>query len=239
VVQKADRERWNDWGIGLLLQGDIKGAEYAFKQVTVAEPEYADGWLNVARALIQEGETDAAKPYIAEALKRDPSLGRIHFFKAMIEKADGDYEAALASLKVTADKYPRDRVVLNQIARILFLERQYADALQYLERVALVDPEDLQMHYTAMLCYRGLGNVELAAREEQLFLRFKAEEASQAITATRRMISPEDNNERQNIHEHSGVPLATDVRRAAADAPPERRSAGDRRAPNPTSGLSN
>jgi tetratricopeptide (TPR) repeat protein/nitrate/TMAO reductase-like tetraheme cytochrome c subunit len=208
VVEKKDRERWNDWGIGLLLQGDIKAAEYAFKQVTVAEPEYADGWLNVARALIQEGETDAAKPYIAEALKRDPSLGRIYFFRAMIEKADGDYTAALASLKVAAEKYPRDRVVLNQIARILFLERRYAEALTFLERVALVDPEDLQMHYTAMLCYRGLGQADLASREEQLFTRFKAEEASQAITGTRRMISPEDNNERQQIHEHESVPLA-------------------------------
>jgi hypothetical protein len=57
TVRKQDRERWNDWGIGLLLQGDLKGAEYAFKRVTEAEPAYADGWLNVARALIQEGET--------------------------------------------------------------------------------------------------------------------------------------------------------------------------------------
>ena len=157
--------------------------------------------------MIQEGETEAAKPYIAESLKRDPSLGRTYFFKAMIEKADGDYTAALVSLKTVSDKYPRDRVVLNQIARILFLERQYSEALRYLERVALVDPEDLQMHYTAMLCYRGLGNAELAAREEQLFTRFKAEEASQAITGTRRLISPEDNNERQQIHEHDSVPL--------------------------------
>ena len=54
VVRKDDRERWNDWGIGMLLQGDLKGAEYAFQRVTEAEPEYADGWLNVARALIQE-----------------------------------------------------------------------------------------------------------------------------------------------------------------------------------------
>ena len=61
VVRKQDRERWNDWGIGMLLQGDLKGAEYAFTRVTEAEPEYADGWLNVARALIQEGETDAAR----------------------------------------------------------------------------------------------------------------------------------------------------------------------------------
>ena len=76
VVRKQDRERWNDWGIGLLLQGDLKGAEYAFRKVTEAEPGYADGWLNVARALIQEGETDAAKPFIAKALALNPKLGR-------------------------------------------------------------------------------------------------------------------------------------------------------------------
>src|SRR5258708_4483393 len=80
VVQKKDRERWNDWGIGLLLQGDLKGAEYAFKKVTEAEPGYADGWLNVARALIQEGETDAAKPYIQKALAIDAEMPRTHFF---------------------------------------------------------------------------------------------------------------------------------------------------------------
>jgi len=34
------------------------------------------------------------------------------------------------------------------------------------------------MHYTAMLCYRGLGDREKAEREEKLFRRFKAEESS-------------------------------------------------------------
>jgi tetratricopeptide (TPR) repeat protein len=207
IAEKADRERWNDWGIGLLLQGDLKGAEYAFRQVTKAEPEYADGWLNVARALIQEGETDAAKPFIAESLKRNPSLGRTYYFRALIEKADGDYEAAVESLAIVLDKYPRDRVVLNQMARILFLQRKYAEALTFLDRVSRVDPEDIQMHYTAMLCYRGLGNQEAAEREEKLFRRFKAEEAAQSITASRRRLSPEDNNERQQIHEHESVPL--------------------------------
>jgi Tfp pilus assembly protein PilF len=208
VVQKIDRERWNDWGIGLLLQGDLKGAEYAFKKVTEAEPGYADGWLNVARALIQEGETDAAKPYIEKAMATNPKLGRIWYFKALIEKADGEYDTALGSLRTAESMYPRDRVVLNQIARILFLKREYKDALKVLDRVCLVDPEDIQMHYTAMLCYRGLQDKDKAAREEVLFRRFKAEESAQSITAKRRLISPEDNNERQQIHDHDSVSLA-------------------------------
>src|SRR5439155_24484997 len=37
LAQRPDRERWNDWGLGLLLQGDLKGAEYAFKKVNEAE----------------------------------------------------------------------------------------------------------------------------------------------------------------------------------------------------------
>ena len=53
LVRRKDRERWNDWGIGLLLQGDLKAAEYAFRKVTEAEQEYPDGWLNLSRALIQ------------------------------------------------------------------------------------------------------------------------------------------------------------------------------------------
>ena len=205
VVRKQDRERWNDWGIGLLLQGDLKGAEYAFQRVTEAEPGYADGWVNVARALVQEGETDAAKPYIAKALSLAPNIGRAWFFKASIEKADGDYDAALRSLERVRAEYPRDRVVLDQIARILFLKRDYAGAIAALKEVCSVDPEDVQMHYTWMLAARGIGDTATAQREEALFRRFKAEESAQAITHDLRAVDPEANNERQPIHDHESA----------------------------------
>ena len=42
----------------------------------------------------------------------------------------------------------RHRVALNQTARSLFLQRKYADAIQYFDRVWGVDPEDLQVHHT-------------------------------------------------------------------------------------------
>ena len=202
-VTKADRERWNDWGIGLLLQGDIRGAEYAFHRVTEADPKYADGWLNIGRALVQEGETDAAKPYVAKALQLSHGLPRANYFLALAQKADGDYDGAIRSLRATLDQYPRDRVVLNQLGRILFLQRKYADAVNVLKSVLDVDTEDLQAHYTLMLCYRGLQQADLAAHEEQLFLRYKADESAQALTEKPRLLSPEDNNERQQIHDHA------------------------------------
>lgn len=202
TVKKADRERWNDWGIGMLLQGDIRGAEFAFHRVTEADPAWADGWLNIGRALIQEGETDAARPYVEKALQLSPGLARAEFFLAMAQKAAGDYDGAVKNLRATIAQYPRDRVVLNQLGRILFLQRKYSDAAAVLKSVFDVDPEDLQAHYTLMLAYRGMGEADLAQREEQLFLRFKADESAQSLTEMPRLTSPEDNNERQQIHDH-------------------------------------
>lgn len=202
TIRKQDRERWNDWGIGMLLQGDLKGAEYAFQRVMQAEPEYVDGYVNVARALIQEGETETARPYLEKALQMSPNLARAEFFLALTQKAAGDYAAALASLTEVRRQYPRDRVAINQYGRIEFLQRNYPNAVQAFEQTLAIDPEDLQAHYNLMLCYRGLGRAAEAEREEQLFRRFKADEASQALTQQPRLASPEDNNERQPIHDH-------------------------------------
>jgi hypothetical protein len=58
-----------------------------------------------------------------------------------------------------------------------------------------------------MLAYRGLGDIASAEREQKLFQRFKADESAQAITAKRRMLSPEDNNERQSDHDHESIDL--------------------------------
>ena len=95
----------------------------------------------------------------------------------------------------------------NQAGRILFLKRQYQDAIHEFHEALRVDPEDLQAHYNLMLCYQGLGNSEMADRERKLYLRFKADESAQFITGPVRLRHPEANNERQSIHEHVSAPL--------------------------------
>ena len=206
-VDAADWERWNDYGIGLLLQGDLRGAEHAFLRATEADPARPDGWLNVARAMVEEGRTAEAGPHIEKALALSPGLPRALYYRALARRAAGEYDGALADLRQAAESYPRDRVVLNEIANILFLRREYEEAVEVLDRVARIDPEDLQMHYTRMRCYRGMGDLESARREEALFLRYKADESAQTRTAEIRRASPEDNNERQRIHDHVSAPL--------------------------------
>jgi tetratricopeptide (TPR) repeat protein len=199
---KSVRERWNDYGIGLLLQGDIKNAEAVFVKVTEMDPAYADGWVNVGRARIQEGNTTDAETVLRTALEKSPDLAKTHFFLGTTLKTQGRYKEAIDHLRNAAEKYPRDRVVLNQIGRVLFLMRQFEESVEVLNRVLAIDPEDLQAHYNLMLSYQGLGDAAAAARARVRYERFKADEASQAITGPYRQLHPDDNNERQQVHEH-------------------------------------
>ncbi len=120
----------------------------------------------------------------------------------------GQYDDAKGHFEQARDKYPRDRVVRNQLGRVLFLKRQFKEAIAEFEAALAIDPEDLQAHYNLMLCYQGLGDREQAAREEQLYRRFKADESAQAITGPFRQLNPHDNNERQSVHEHRTRPQA-------------------------------
>jgi len=206
---KEDWTRWNDYGIGLFLQGDLKAAAAAFEKITQADPQNPDGWTNIGRVLLQEGDTAGARKVLEKSLVIDARLARTNFFYARALKEDGDYDGAIAHLRTVLEQFPRDRVVRNELGRVLFLQKRYADAVKEFEQTLSIDPEDLQAHYNLMLCYNGLGDDAKANEHKTRYLRFKADESAQAITGPYRQAHPDDNNERQAIHEHVSVALTT------------------------------
>jgi tetratricopeptide (TPR) repeat protein len=208
VAEREDWTRWNDYGIGLFLQGDLKGAEAAFTKDTEADPQNADGWVNIGRVRAQEGQTDAAAEVLDKALALKPGLARANYFYGRVLKEEGRYDQAIAKLQDVLRQYPRDRVVHNELGRIYFLQKKYSDAVAQFEYTLSIDPEDLQAHYNLMLCYHGLGDEAKAEAHKVRYLRFKADESAQAITGPYRQNHPEDNTERQAIHEHVSVPLS-------------------------------
>jgi cytochrome c-type biogenesis protein CcmH/NrfG len=207
AAESQDWERWNDYGIGLLLQGDLKGAVAAFTCATEANPKNPDGFVNIGRARVQEGDLEGARAALERALELSPNLARAHFFYARVLRAEGRYDDALGRLRQVIAQYPQDRVVRNDAGRILFLQKKYAEAIEEFRRVLSIDPEDLQAHYNLMLSYNGLGQLDRAEEHQKRYLRFKADESAQAITGPYRLKNPEDNNERQPIHEHGSVVL--------------------------------
>jgi len=222
-LHPEDWQRWNDYGIGLLLQGDLKGSEAAFQKVAEIDPNNPDGWVNIGRAAVQEGDMERARGVLKKAISLSPDLARAHYFYARVLRSDGDYDGTARELRQVLSQYPRDRVALNDLGRVLFLQRKFTDAVQVLNSVLEIDPEDLQAHYNLMLCYKGLGEEKQAHEHEVRYLRFKADEASQTITGPYRQAHPDDNNERQAIHEHVSVPQSQ-LPTPASMGPPAPRS---------------
>ena len=204
------RERWNDYGIGLLLQGDLKGAEAAFLKVTRDGARLRRRLGQRRRARGSRKATSTARE--ADAARRrcsvDPELAKTHFFLGTaLKSARALRRGARRICERAAAQYPRDRVVLNQIGRVLFLKRAVRRRRSTRSRQVLDDRSRGSagaLQPDALL--QGLGDAKRAAREQALYLRFKADESSQAITGPYRQLHPDDNNERQPIHEHAIVP---------------------------------
>lgn len=201
-VALRGRERWNDYGIALFREGDLKGAQQAFQKVTNLEPSYVDGWVNLARAYLREGLLPQAKTALDSAEKTHPGFHKTHYFRGLLHKASGEYMKALSDLQIVADLFPKDRVVLNQIGRVYYLNAQPELAIPYFQRTLAIDAEDLMAHYNLALCYRATGREKDSNAHEVLYKRYKEDETSKAIAQTYRRKHPHDNNESQPIHEH-------------------------------------
>ncbi|MDE0087274.1 MAG: tetratricopeptide repeat protein [Candidatus Poribacteria bacterium] len=203
------RERWNDYGIGLLLQGDLRAAQNAFLKVTKIDPDYMDGWVNIARCRIKEGDMRGAEAMLNKAFEIQKTLlpenlhrAKVHYFYALVQESYGNYDIAIQHLQQAASQFPRDTRVRNELGRMYFLKREYGTALAQFQQTLEVDPEDLDAHYNMMRCYRALKNRSMAQKSEKLYLRFKADESVDAITGIARRADPHANLERQQIHEH-------------------------------------
>ncbi|MHB1959530.1 MAG: hypothetical protein ACYCO5_10935, partial [Acidobacteriaceae bacterium] len=83
----------------------------------------------------------------------------------------------------------------------------YALAQAQFQQALDIDPEDLEANYNMMLCATGMDKPDLAHQYEVRYLRFKADESSQALTGPYLEKHPDDNRERQPIHEHVSVAL--------------------------------
>ncbi len=209
-VDRNVRERWNDYGIGLFLQGDLRKAQTAFMKVTEIDPDYLDGWVNIARCNIKEGDMKGAEEMLNKAFEiqktlsyDNPHRAKVHYFFALVQETYGKYDLAIQHLQQAAEQFPRDTRVRNVLGRMHFLKRNYETALVHFKKTLEVDPEDLDAHYNMMRCYRALKNTPMANKSRKLYLRFKADESVDEITGIARRADPHANRERQQIHEHT------------------------------------
>jgi tetratricopeptide (TPR) repeat protein len=202
-------ERWNDYGIGLLLKsgkgsskGELRQAEHAFRQVEqLARPE---GPLNLARVYLQEGRLDEAAGALHRAAEAGAYPWSVAWFSGLVNKQNGFLDEALqnfydlASTSFTEARqrgfdFSKDYRLLNEIGGALFekakrqrgelrrtaREALLAEASEWFHRTLDIDPENLSAHYNLALIYAQLGDTAQAEEHRRLHAAYKPDDNAQ------------------------------------------------------------
>ena len=199
-------QRWNDYGIGLLLEGE-KGSEKgelvqaaeAFAQVE--KLGRADGPVNLARVYFKEGRLDDAVAALQRAVRFDPPAPRwtVAWLSGLVNKQNGRLDAAIADFRgILEDRYPeldrrrfdfsKDYEVINELG-LTYYERAKQErtrperqreflqsAAAQFERALELDMENLTAHYNLALIYAQLGDDARAARHRQAHERYRPDD---------------------------------------------------------------
>lgn len=205
-VRKPMWQRWNDYGIGLLLRGssgtnrgELIQASEAFAEVE--KLGRADGPVNLARVFVKEGRLDEA----VAALNRAASFEEpappwlVAWLTGLVNKQNGYLEEAARQFRsILEDKYEamtsrgfdfsRDYMVINELGLTLFelakqkrsepevQEELLAQAIARFEQVLEIDPENLTAHYNLGLLHARTGNEETSRHHFALHSKYKPDD---------------------------------------------------------------
>lgn len=161
--------RWNNYGIGLLDAQQYADSAAAFERVAQLRPDYADAYTNVAIADYSWQRYDQSRTQLEKALKLSPKNARALYYLALVERIQGNLDAAVADLREMAAQYPRSRDAHRELGFSLYQQHKYDEARQEYETVQSIDPDDLAAHYILSIVYRRLGMKDKAAVEAAAF----------------------------------------------------------------------
>jgi tetratricopeptide (TPR) repeat protein len=164
-----DWMRWNNYGIGLLDAQQYAESVYAFERVVALRPDYADAYTNVAISDISWQRYDGARTSLDEALALAPRNARALYYLALVERIEGNLDAAVSDLREVTAQFPRSRDAHRELGYSLYQQHKYADASAEYQTLQGIDPDDLAGHYMLSILYRRLGRKSEAAREAAMF----------------------------------------------------------------------
>lgn len=190
-------QRWNDYGIGMLLKNkaELKQAAEAFAEVE--RLGRFDGALNLARTQFAEGDLNGATESLARAAAMDPPppSWTHSWLSGIVNRQQGNLRAAAESLhSVLETKVPSrgfdfslDYVVRNSLGLTMIDLAQRADvkgnqseskqmleeARRHFEMVLEIDPENVAAHANLIQVFALTGDTTQEQLHRRLHARYK------------------------------------------------------------------
>lgn len=209
-----DWRRYNDYGIGLMLDEDTRGALEMFQRVAALKPTQFDGWLNQARAYLADGSLAKAEEMLRKASEVSPNQPRVAFFWGQLLERSGRLSEAVEAYRATLQEYPKSRDTWQRLGRTYWLMGKTHESIQSYLKILDIDPEHAQSYHQLSLAYKQLAAEEqdpqrkrryahAAAESEKGFEKYKIDENAAGVTQRYRDLHPEDNRMSQAIVVHA------------------------------------
>ncbi len=161
--------RWNNYGIALLDAQQYAASVAAFERVAKMRPDYADAQTNIGLTYVQWEKYDEAMQYIEKSLALDKDNSRALYYRALVERNEGQVDQAIADLQKVAEKFPRSRDAHRELGFSFYQQHKYPQARAEYENVQSIDPDDLAAHYNLAILYRRLGLKDKATEQAAYF----------------------------------------------------------------------
>ena len=161
--------RWNNYGIALLDAQQYAASLDAFHHVSQLRPDYVDAYTNMAIVEIQWERYGDARPHLEQALRLSPDNSRALYYRALVERNEGNLDLAIHDLQLVLKSFPLSRDAHRELGFTFYQQHKYPQALTEYEALQSNDPDDLAAHYNLSILYRRLGNKEKAAVEAARF----------------------------------------------------------------------
>ncbi|PTY07958.1 hypothetical protein DB347_06975 [Opitutaceae bacterium EW11] len=238
-------QRWNDFGIGLLSEGDRGASKGELIQAASAFAEVEklgrpDGPLNLARVYLKEGRLDDAIVALQRATSFDPPAPRwtLAWLNGSANKLAGNLDRAIADFRsIVDDRYSaleerhfdfsKDYLVLTELGQTL-MERAKAErssperrtaflreAAATFDRVLALDSENAAAHYNLALIHTRLGDDAKAAEHQNLYNRYRVDN-----NATDRAIALARRRDKAADHAAEAIVIYSLQRLGAPELPP-------------------
>jgi len=124
--------------------GDTSKMMEAFQRAISADPKFTRGWIELAAAQLAAGQNEAALDSLVKAISVDTSALIPHKLYAQTLGYFKRNEAALQAWRDTLKVAPEDLQANSSVGWYLVQQKQYADALPYLEVAARLDTTGVQ-----------------------------------------------------------------------------------------------
>lgn len=201
----ATPDQWirpNDYGIAMLLKGDTRLAQAGFEEVQRIAPARVDGWRNLARSLLTDGNVPETLKLLSRCEEIAPGDPQTAWVWGWALQEDGRYRESEAAFRRVLDEFPEDRDTWRRLGRTLYLDQRFEESLAAWREVLGIDPEDREAHYHRMLILRALGRAAEAKEAERAYEKYQIDESALALTNAFRHVDPHANLETNPVHAH-------------------------------------